>query len=70
MFSILIIPLVDVCISVKIILLCCILGLDVPKHGEPAYPSEAFGDGWGNYLDSNMSPVTSNGKHGKKTISM
>ncbi|XP_013415373.1 putative ammonium transporter 1 [Lingula anatina] len=23
-----------------------IRGLDVPKHGEPAYPSEAWGDGW------------------------
>ncbi|XP_013379842.1 putative ammonium transporter 1 isoform X2 [Lingula anatina] len=23
-----------------------IKGLDIPKHGEPAYPSEAWGDGW------------------------
>ena len=23
------------------------LGLDVPKHGEPAYPSSSYGDGWG-----------------------
>lgn len=25
-------------------------GLDIPKHGEPAYPAEAWGDGWGNFL--------------------
>ena len=24
-----------------------ILGLDIPKHGEPAYPLESYGDGWG-----------------------
>ena len=23
------------------------LGLDIPKHGEPAYPLESYGDGWG-----------------------
>ena len=22
-------------------------GLDVPKHGEPAYPYSSYGDGWG-----------------------
>ena len=22
------------------------LGLDIPKHGEPAYPLESYGDGW------------------------
>ena len=21
-------------------------GLDIPKHGEPAYPLESYGDGW------------------------
>jgi len=25
-------------------------GLDIPKHGEPAYPAEAWGDGWGDFL--------------------
>jgi len=25
-------------------------GLDIPKHAEPAYPSEAWGDGWGEFL--------------------
>ena len=25
-------------------------GLDIPKHGEPAYPAEAWGDGWGSFL--------------------
>ena len=24
-----------------------ILGLDIPKHGEPAYPPASYGDGWG-----------------------
>ena len=24
-----------------------ILGLDLPKHGEPAYPFISWGDGWG-----------------------
>ena len=24
-----------------------ILGLDIPKHGEPAYPLASYGDGWG-----------------------
>ena len=23
-----------------------VLGLDIPKHGEPAYPLESYGDGW------------------------
>ena len=23
------------------------LGLDIPKHGEPAYPLASYGDGWG-----------------------
>ena len=23
------------------------LGLDIPKHGEPAYPLESYGHGWG-----------------------
>ena len=32
-------------------------GLDVPKHGEPAYPYSSYGDGWGE------SPPTINGKH-------
>ncbi|XP_067935200.1 putative ammonium transporter 1 isoform X2 [Watersipora subatra] len=27
-------------------------GLDIPKHGEPAYPSEAWGDGWGEFLQA------------------
>lgn len=22
------------------------LGLDIPKHGEPAYPLDSYGDGW------------------------
>lgn len=22
------------------------LGLDIPKHGEPAYPLSSYGDGW------------------------
>ena len=25
-------------------------GLDIPKHGEPAYPAKAWGDGWGEFL--------------------
>ena len=27
-------------------------GLDIPKHGEAAYPSEAYGHGWGEKGDS------------------
>ena len=23
-----------------------VLGLDIPKHGEPAYPLASYGDGW------------------------
>ncbi|CAB3980674.1 ammonium transporter 1 [Paramuricea clavata] len=34
-----------------------IKGLDVPKHGEPAYPYSSYGDGWGE------SPPTVNGNH-------
>ena len=30
----------------------CILGLDIPKHGEAAYPAEAYGHGWGEKGDS------------------
>ena len=30
------------------------LGLDIPKHGEPAYPLASYGDGWG----SGKSPAT------------
>ena len=29
-----------------------VLGLDIPKHGEPAYPAEAYGHGWGEKGDS------------------
>ena len=29
-----------------------ITGLDIPKHGEPAYPAEAYGHGWGEKGDS------------------
>lgn len=32
------------------IFLTSLPGLDVPKHAEPAYPSEAWGDGWGTFL--------------------
>ena len=32
-------------------------GLDVPKHGEPAYPFSSYGDGWGE------SPPAVNGHH-------
>ena len=35
-------------------------GLDVPKHGEPAYPYSSYGDGWGE------SPPTVNGSHGNR----
>ena len=28
------------------------LGLDIPKHGEAAYPAEAYGHGWGEKGDS------------------
>ena len=24
-------------------------GLDIPKHGEDAYPEEAYGHGWGSF---------------------
>lgn len=24
----------------------CTPGLDIPKHGEPAYPLDSYGDGW------------------------
>ena len=24
----------------------CVAGLDIPKHGEPAYPWESYGHGW------------------------
>ncbi|XP_064601317.1 putative ammonium transporter 1 [Liolophura sinensis] len=27
-------------------------GLDIPKHGEPAYPAESYGHGWGEKGDS------------------
>ncbi|XP_055998053.1 putative ammonium transporter 1 [Ostrea edulis] len=27
-------------------------GLDIPKHGEPAYPAEAYGHGWGEKGDT------------------
>ncbi|KAK3102396.1 hypothetical protein FSP39_011122 [Pinctada imbricata] len=27
-------------------------GLDIPKHGEPAYPTEAYGHGWGERGDA------------------
>lgn len=27
-------------------------GLDIPKHGEPAYPAEAYGHGWGEQGDT------------------
>ena len=30
----------------------CVLGLDIPKHGEAAYPAEAYGHGWGEKGDS------------------
>ena len=23
-----------------------VLGLDISKHGEPAYPLDSYGDGW------------------------
>ena len=26
------------------------IGLDIPKHAEPAYPAEAWGDGWGDFI--------------------
>ena len=28
------------------------LGLDIPKHAEPAYPVEAYGHGWGEKGDA------------------
>ena len=29
-------------------------GLDVPRHGEPAYPLASYGDGWGGDGSSDM----------------
>lgn len=29
-----------------------LVGLDIPKHGEPAYPAEAYGHGWGEKGDT------------------
>ncbi|KAJ8299374.1 hypothetical protein KUTeg_023434 [Tegillarca granosa] len=34
-------------------------GLDIPKHGEPAYPLESYGHGWGEKGDSLSSMVSS-----------
>ena len=35
-------------------------GLDIPKHGEPAYPFASYGDGWSGstfiYLDPRQKP--------------
>ena len=33
-------------------------GLDIPKHGEPAYPADAYGHGWGEKGDSLFDLVT------------
>jgi hypothetical protein len=33
-------------------LLIYVLGLDIPKHGETAYPAEAYGHGWGEKGDT------------------
>ncbi|KAL9955945.1 hypothetical protein ACROYT_G037351 [Oculina patagonica] len=30
-------------------------GLDIPKHGEPAYPPASYGDGWGSTTQLNLS---------------
>ena len=34
-------------------------GLDIPKHGEPAYPIEAYGHGWEEKGDTLMSMMKS-----------
>lgn len=32
--------------------LCFETGLDIPKHGESAYPAESYGHGWGEKGDT------------------
>lgn len=43
------------------------IGLDIPKHGEPAYPAESYGHGWGETGDA-LGFMVENLRHKSPTI--
>ena len=54
---------------------CLLVGLDIPKHGEPSYPAEAYGHGWGEKGDTLFTMVKranklsrNSLKHGKSVM--